>query len=148
MSRRWTPLDRAAGTAQLRLAGTRERNRRAVELLLDAGSDQPDDALVPGLVEQADRAALLDRGVVDRSEGIELHVAFDLAPLTIQLIQLLGQRERALEAVGGEALDSHGHVGQAPGGIDPRADRKAEIRRARRARIAAGDLEQRRDARM
>ena len=139
-------FDRAAGTAQLRLAGARERDGRAMELLLHARGDQSDDTLVPVLVEQADGACRLDGVGIQRGERIELHVALDVAALAVQLVQLLRQLERALEAVGRQALDAHRHVGQASGGVDARADREAEVHRPCRAGVLARHLEQRRHA--
>jgi len=77
-----------------------------------------------------------------------LHVALDLAPLAVQCVELLRQCQPTLEAVGGEAFDADRHVGQPSGRVDARTDRKAEVCRARRPRVAPGDLEQCRDARM
>ena len=54
----------------------------------------------------------------------------------------------ALEVVGGQALDADRHVGQPSGRVDAWADRKAEIVERAGARVAAGHLEQRRDARV
>ena len=48
--------------------------------------------------------------------------------------------------VGEQALDAERHVGEAAGGVQARPDREAEVARARLARVAAGDREQRRDA--
>ena len=50
--------------------------------------------------------------------------------------------------VGEQAFDAERHVGQAPGGVQARPDREAEVGSARLARIAPGDREQRGDARL
>ena len=115
-----------------------------MELLLDARRDEADHALVPVLVEQADRVRRLDRAGIELRQRVELHVALDVAPLAVELVELPRQFQRALEAVGRQALDADRHVGQSPGRVDAGADREAEVHGAGRPRVLAGDLEQRR----
>ncbi len=148
MSRRCTPsIERPEPRSSVSLRA-REGDGRAVELLLHARRDQSDDALVPVLVEEADGARRLDPVAVERGESVDLHVALDVAPLAVQLVQLPRQLQRAFEAFRGEALDADRHVGQAPGRVDARTDCEAEIHRARRAGVLARHLEQRRHAGM
>ena len=131
MSRRCTPWIERPEPRSSASPGGREGDRRAVKLLLDARGDPPDDALVPRLVEEANGASLLHVRSVQRGEGIELHVAFDRAPLTVQFVELARQLQGALEAVCRKTLDADRHVGQSPRSVDAWANREAEIARAR-----------------
>ena len=139
-------FDRAARSAQLAVAGARKCDRRPVIFFLDSRRDQSDHALVPVLVVKADRAARGDVGIVEHRQRIELHVAFDFAPVAIQLIELARKLDRALEAVGDQTFDADRHVGQPPRCVDARTDCETKIARTRRARIFAGHLKQRGDA--
>ncbi len=90
----------------------------------------PIDALVP-VTRRKGRSCVRrsNRRRRRARQCVELHVALDLAPLAIQLIELPRKLDRALEAVGGQTLDTDRHVGQASRCVDARADGKAEIAR-------------------
>ena len=99
--------------------------------ILYARRDQPDDALVPRFIEQTQSsrhdAATFEMQLRHRCERLRLHALLDLAPLLIELAQLRGQPASLADIVSQEALDSHAHVIEPPGGVEPRSDRKAQV---------------------
>ena len=76
------------------------------------------------------------------------HAGLERAPLAVDRVEHRRELVRARGVVGEQAFDAERHVGEPPGGVQARPDREAEVGRARLARIAPGDREQRRDARL
>ena len=75
-----------------------------------------------------------------------LHLAFHLAALDIQLIQLLRQGIGALHVGRQQAFNADVHGFHAPGRIDARAKHKAQILRFQLRGITGGDVQQGADA--
>ena len=119
--------DGAAGALEFPFVAAREGNGRAVRALLDARGHDADDALVPVRVEQRQRRRFTDVDAGQLRLGFLLHALFDVAPFSVHRVELFGQRQRACEVVGDQAFDADGHVREAPGGIEARPDREAEV---------------------
>src|SRR6266581_3251386 len=81
----------------------RKREGRAMVAVLDAAGEDPDHALVPGRIVEADAARLADVELREELIGLEPHVRLDRAPLFVD-----------------ETLDPEAHVGKAPGGVESR----------------------------
>src|ERR1051325_983554 len=74
------PRHRARRAFQLCLGSERKGDHRTMDLILDARSDEPDDALVPGLIEQTQPARQSRAVEVKRlheCHRLLLHVRFD-----------------------------------------------------------------------
>ena len=127
VSRRCTPSIERPEPRSSRVAGPGEGDRRAMELLLHARRrrGRPRPGASPR--RTGDRVRRLDQDLVELREGVDLHVALDVAPFAVELVELPREFERALEAVRRQAFDADRHVGQAPGRVDARADREAEV---------------------
>src|SRR5262252_5914395 len=80
-------FDGAAGSPQIHFVRSGKRDGWTMEPFLDARCDQPDDALVPGRVEQADRATRLVVVAVEFGECIEVHLGFYRAPLAVEVVE-------------------------------------------------------------
>ena len=127
--------DRAARALQLVLASRRaaggEHEGGAVPAVLQPGGDDADHAFVEVGVEhrQGRRRLLRD---VDQALGdlhrLLAHAAFDLAPLAVDGVELARQFIGARGVVAQQQLDAQRHVGQPPGGVDARAQGKAEVK--------------------
>ena len=122
----------ARRAAQLPLARDRKGDHGPADAVFDTAGDQPDDALMPALIEETDAAALQGAWAwiaqaTHRREGLRLHARLDRPPLMIELIETRGERGRRPDVVGEQALDSHGHVIQASGRIEPWRDAEREI---------------------
>jgi len=59
-----------------------------VVAVLDAAGEDPDHALVPGRIVEADAARLADGELREELIGLEPHVRFDRAPLVVELVEL------------------------------------------------------------
>ena len=108
-----------------------------------------DDAFVERRIEDRERG--LDRAAqrhraIDLRLGVVAHAGLDGAPLAVDLVEQRRELERTRRVVGEQALDAERHVGEATRGVQPRADREAEVACARLFRVAPRDGEQRRDA--
>ena len=68
--------------------------------------------------------------------GLLAHAGLDVAPLTVDRVELPGQFGGARRVVGQQAFDAQGHVRQAPGRVQARPERKAEVEAAGALRIA------------
>ncbi len=111
--------------------------------ILDPSGEDADDALVPARVIQADARALAHRELCHQLIGLRLHVAFDRAARAIEIVQLPGDLEGAPAILRYQALDPQAHVGQTPGGVQPRPEQKSEIESARARGIVAGNGKER-----
>ena len=92
--------DRARRAAQRSALGARESDHRPMQPILDAPGDEPDDALMPARIEQAQperlAAGLIEAHRRGELDGLELHALLDLAPLLVEPGEL--RRERARRA--------------------------------------------------
>src|ERR671913_32629 len=68
--------------------------------------------------------------------------AFNIAPVSVQLVELAGKLDCTLEAVGDQTLNPDCHVSQPSRCIDAWTDSEAEIPSTGHARIFAGQLEE------
>ncbi len=84
------------------------------------------------------RRARRFRQAVQRGARLVQHLAFDPAPLAVQAVQLLRAVGGARLVVGEQAFDAEAHVGQAPRGVQARAEDEAEVEAGRVAGRAAG----------
>src|SRR5882672_7791656 len=130
--------NRAPRAPDLARTRGREGKGRTVVAVLDASGEDADDSLVPARIEKADAGALADRYLGHQLLRLRLHVGFDRPPLAVQVVELTGDVEGASAVFGDQALDPQAHVGQAPGGVQPRPEQKSEIESARARKIAAG----------
>src|SRR5712691_1481111 len=121
----------------------RKREGRSVVAVLDAPCEDPDHALVPRRVVEADAARLADGELREELLGLEPHVCLDRAPLLVELIELLRYVEGAPAVRSDQALDPEAHVRKAPGGVEPRREQESQVEGAGARRIAAGDGEER-----
>src|SRR6266511_4455758 len=121
----------------------RKREGRAVVAVLDAAGEDPDHALVPGRIVEADAARLADVELREELLGLEPHVRLDRTPLVVELIELPRDVQGAPAVRSDEALDPEAHVGKAPGGVEPRREQESQIEGAGARRIASGDGEER-----
>src|SRR5690349_14107254 len=102
------PRDRSPRTPDL--SGTPGRNRGregeggTVVAVLDASREDPDDALMPARVVEADAAALADRDLRYQVVGLRLHPGLDRAPLAVQIVELC-RDSRSEERRGGKGVD-------------------------------------------
>src|SRR5712691_4530918 len=135
--------DRAARALDFAGRASRKRESRAVVAVLDAAGEDPDHALVPGRVVEADAARLADGELRQELLGLEPHVRLDRAPLVVELIELPRYVQGAPAVRSDETLDPEAHVGKAPGGVEPRREQESQIEGAGARRIAAGDGEER-----
>ena len=65
---------------------------------------------------------------VSRHLGLLAHTSFNVAALTVDAVQRACQLVGPACIVGQQAFNAQGHVAQAPGSIDARSQRKAEIK--------------------
>ena len=134
--------DRAAGAGRLR-PGERQRERRALEPLLEPGREQADDAGRPRFAGDDDRrAAFLEAERHERfGLGLGQRRDLDLLADAVQPVELDRDRAR-FEVVGrGQEPDAEGRVADASAGVDARTDEKAQVIGPRRS-VGAGDVEQ------
>src|SRR5262249_58030895 len=108
----------------------RERESGPVVAVLDAACEDADHALMPGGVVEADAAALADRHLRDRILGLGLHLGLDRAALTVQVVELPRDVQRASAVAGDQALDAEAHVGEAPGRVEPRPEQEPQVEAA------------------
>ena len=126
---------------------------RAVQLVLQARGDDADHAFVEAGVEHADRRRRLVAFVEQRSRQ-SASACSRMPPSISRRSRLMPSSVRASSSaragvVGQQAFDAQRHVGQAPGGVDARAQRKAEVEGGgARAASRAGRREQRGHARL
>src|SRR6185312_14032558 len=90
---------RACRAAQLPLACDRKGDHGPADVLLDAARHEPDDALMPALIEETDTASLegARAGVAKAAhcrERLHLHAPLDRPPLLVELIETPRQRLR------------------------------------------------------
>ncbi|MNU84249.1 hypothetical protein D3C71_739620 [compost metagenome] len=140
--------DRAAGTADFVVARGREGQRWPPEFFLQARGHQSHDALVPARIEYADGGARRRAGFFHRGQRLFAHLGFDRAAFAVDVVELAGHFQRLRFVVGGQAGDAQAHVGQPAGGVDARTQGKAQVEAVGAARLAAGDGEQRAQARL
>src|SRR4051812_19045533 len=69
------------------LIGSCERDDRTMNAILDARSDESDDALMPAFIEQAqsERQLRIVAHLRDRQDRFLLHLQFELTSILIQL---------------------------------------------------------------
>jgi hypothetical protein len=132
-------LDRAARSFQRAVLAEREDEARPVQAILQARGDDADDAFVERRIEDGERG--LDRaaqreGAVDLRLGVLAHRRFERAPLAVDGVEHRRELVGARGVVAQQAFDAERHVGQTPGGVQPRPDREAEVGGARLARLA------------
>ena len=112
-----------------------------MQLVLEARGHNADHAFVKVGVEDADRGRWLlvfvEQGLGNQKRLLA-HTAFDLAAFAVDAVQGLGQLVRARGVVGQQAFNAQRHVRQAPGRVNARPQRKAEIERGRNRGIAPG----------
>ena len=75
--------------------------------------------------------------------GLVAHARLHLAPLAIQPVELLGERDGLRRVVGQQAADADGHVVDAAGGVQPRRDLVPEMARGQVLEPATGDARER-----
>ncbi len=75
--------------------------------------------------------------------GLGLHPPLDLAALAVQSVKALGKSAGVGGVVAQQALDTHGHVVKATGGVKPRPQGEAEVRGNDPGGGAPGDVQQR-----
>ena len=113
-----------------RVAGGEDEGR-AVQPVFQPRGDDADHAFVKVGVEHG-QGRRRDRIGVEQPLGdlhrLLAHAAFDFAPLAVDAVERGGQLGRARRVVGQQQLDAQRHVGQAAGGVDARAECKAEIK--------------------
>ena len=101
-----------------------------VQLVFQARGHDADNPFMKIRVNHADgRRRLVVRvyqGFGD-GKGLVAHVALDLAPLAVDAVQRLRQFGGTAGVVGQQALNAQGHVRQAAGGVEARAECKAEV---------------------
>ena len=132
--------DRAAGAVELRRPASsrgREADHRPVEAVLEARGDDADHALVPARVE-AGRACTVvaaPRDERSRSASASSCIVASISRRS-RLSRSSCSREvhRPRLVVGEQALDADRHVGEPPGGVEPRAGDEAEVVRCRARR--------------
>ncbi len=100
---------------------------------------------MPAVVEDGDGAAIVRLKRVEVDQRGVLHLRFDLAPLQVDVVQLLGNGPGAAFVVGDQALDAERHIVKAASRVQARADGKAKVERRSGTRLPAGDAEQRGD---
>ena len=91
-------------------------------------------------------ALVFARQIFQQGKGLIEHVRLDLLALAVQPVELLRAVRGARLVVGEQALDAEAHVGEAAGGVEPRAGDEAEVEARRLGRVAPRRAQQRRDA--
>ncbi len=133
----------------LRAAGG-EHEGGAVHLVLQARSDDADHAFVEVRVEHDQRRGRLF-GCVEHLFGqrqrLVAHLAFDGLALAVDAVERPRQFVGTQSVVGGQAFDAERHVGQAPGSVQARAEREAEVEAGGFLWLTRCDIEQRGHAR-
>ena len=121
-----------AGSLQIGLhaAAICENDHRTVYSVLDTGGQYADDALVPVFVvkAQAERqlmALLVKTLKVENS--LILHLLFNGPAITVEFIQTSRQVPGMRDVFAEQTLNSHGHVLETSGGIEPWSDRIGQI---------------------
>ncbi len=94
--------------------------------------DQPDDALMPALVKQAQSIALrgTTQGILksaQRRQSVRLHPRFDQSTLAVDAIQSLGQCGGGRHIVRQQALDADRHILQPSGRIEARRHGESQV---------------------
>ena len=134
--------DRAPGAGPL-VAVQREHHARAVMALGDPGGDDPDDPGVPALA--GEHVGRLLAELAHLRLGLEEDARLGEAPLGVGVVELVGDRGGALGIVGEHELEPGVGAVQAPGGVDPRGQAKADRARVERPRVDLGHAQQRPD---
>ena len=113
--------NRAPRAFQLALGRARKGDRGSVQFFLDTTGDDADHALMPVGLEERDSGAIAGADfAIQTSEpvqGIFLHVGFDAATFAVELVEFLGDVQRAPGIVGDQAFNAQAHVCQAAGGV-------------------------------
>jgi len=106
-----TPLTARAEPLSRPWSARAKCDYRPVHALLDARSHQPDHALVPGAVEQAQaewqvRIGGIETHALQSLQRFGLHARLNVAALAIKLVQFDGQFLGACWFVAQQALDT------------------------------------------
>ncbi len=151
-SRMWIPGTERAEPRSCPSPASGERDHRPADPILDAARHQPDDALVPTLIEEADAAAL--QGARARiaqpaygRERLRLHARLDRPPLVIELIEA---RRRARRQPASSSASRHWiptvMSSRRPAALSRGATPKARSAAMRLSERPSGDVEQGADA--
>ena len=106
----------------------RDEDRGAMVVLGEPAGDDADDAGVPaaaGEHQGGRRQRVAD--FVGQFVGGLVDAAFERLPLFVEAVDELGQLLGALGGFGGEQFEGERGLAQAAGGVEPRADREAEV---------------------
>ena len=142
------PVDRARRAAQFSVFARRERHRRPLKPLAHARRDQPDHALVPAALKQAETVAAFAAALQFRDgfHRLALHRLFYAAPFAVHRVQRARVFMRAGRVFGQQAFNAGGNVIQPAGRVDARRDQKTERARIGLRAVAPGDFQQRANA--
>ena len=99
--------------------------------------DDPDDALMPVLLVDADRHVVANLAVQHAGRFVD-HAGFDVAALTVDPVQPLGKGPGRAVVVRQEALNANGHILEPAGGVESWTDGEAKILGAQGARRTSG----------
>ena len=117
-----------------------------MKAVLDAPGHDADDTLMPGGIEQAQSATVVEMPPLDRGHRFVVHVGLDRAPFPVEAVEVGGDGARALRVIGDEAFDAERHVGQPACRVEPRRHGETQVARGGAERVAPRDLEHRSDA--
>ena len=112
------------------LSGIGKGNHRAVKTILQARSENADNALVPLGIEQAQtkgQVLLIELHGLQGFQRLLLHIALDGLAVAIQAIQLTRHIQRQTLVLGQQALDTQADIVQAPRRVQTRTNNKAQI---------------------
>ena len=124
-------------------AGVREGDHRAVVALPHPPGDDADHALVPMPLVEAQGFRVAGVADLHQRHGVLVHTGLDLPAPRVQFVEPAGVTPRFGQIGRQQTADADAHVFQPPGGVEPRRDGEAEIRRRELGRVALGDFQQR-----
>ena len=139
---------RARRALEAAVAGVGEGDGRAVVALLQARGEDADHALVPVRVEQAQAEGhFLHRQFLELGQGLALHALLDGLAVLVELVELHRHVAGQGLVLAEQAFDAQGHVVQAPGGVQPRAENETQVGGSDAPGITPGHFQQRAQAR-
>ena len=128
----------------------RDQHDRAVEALDEPGRDDPDHALVPGLVGEHVAAAALFRlrPLVDLRERLAHDPVLDSLPLAVQLLELVREPAGLVLVLGEQQLERGARAAEPARRVDPRREPEPDGALVDPRRVDARDLHQRPEPRL
>ena len=97
---------------------------------------------MPIRVEQTERGIVMHFDVFQRGECGFLHAGFDVAPLAIDVVKLVGNFPGAVGIISEQAFNTERHIGQSASRIESWPGGKTQIKRCCLAHVAASDRKQ------